>query len=68
MAPATCGLAMDVPSIVTYSLSLPFHAERTLVPGAVISGLIRPLPSIVTGPRLLKLAIVSVLFSNAPTV
>jgi hypothetical protein len=71
MAPAMCGVAMDVPSRNTYALSLLFHAERTFVPGAVMSGLIRLLPSIVTGPRLLKLAIVSVhvgVQSNAPTV
>jgi hypothetical protein len=51
-----------------YSLSLPFHAERTFVPGAVISGFVRLLPSMVTGPRLLKEAIVSVPLFKAPTV
>jgi len=59
---------MDVPSMLMYWLSVPFHAERTVVPGAVISGLMRPLPSIVTGPRLLKPAMVSVPFTSAPTV
>jgi hypothetical protein len=68
MAPAMCGVAMDVPSMLTYWLSLPFQAERTVVPGAVISGLIRLLPSLVTGPRLLKLAMVSVPLTKAPTV
>ena len=43
-------------------------AERVLVPGAVISGFIRLLPSIVTGPRLLKQAMVSVPVVSAPTV
>ena len=42
--------------------------ERVFVPGAVISGLIRLLPSTVTGPRLLKPAIVSVPVFKAPTV
>ena len=68
MAPAMCGVAMDVPLAVPYELSLALVAERVPVPGAVISGLIRPLPSIVTGPRLLKEAIVSVPVFNAPTV
>jgi hypothetical protein len=40
--------------------------ERVPVPGALISGFIRLLPSAVTGPRLLKLAIVSVPVFNAP--
>ena len=44
------------------------QAERVLVPGAVMSGFVRLLPSLVTGPRLLKLAIVSVPVFNAPTV
>ena len=43
-------------------------AERVLVPGAAISGFIRPLPSAVTGPRLLKEAAVSVPVFSAPTV
>ena len=37
-------------------MSLAFVEERVFTPGAVMSGLIRPEPSIVTGPRLLKLA------------
>ena len=45
---------MDVPLAVVYALSLVLEHERVPVPGAVISGLIRPLPSAVTGPRLLK--------------
>ena len=59
---------MEVPLAVVYALSLLLHAERVFVPGAVISGLMRLLPSLVTGPRLLKLAIVSVPVFNAPTV
>ena len=58
---------MDVPLAVVYALSLLLLAERVPVPGAVISGLIRLLPSAVTGPRLLKEAIVSVPVFNAPT-
>jgi hypothetical protein len=38
------------------------------VPGAVISGFIRLLPSTITGPRLLKEATLSVPVFNAPTV
>jgi len=68
MAPAICGVAMDVPLANVYALSPLLEAERVLVPGAVISGLVRLLPSLVTGPRLLKLAIVSVPVFNAPTV
>jgi hypothetical protein len=68
MAPAICGVAMDVPLANVYALSPVLEAERVLVPGAVISGLVRLLPSLVTGPRLLKLAIVSVPVFNAPTV
>ena len=59
---------MDVPLAVVYAVSLVLEHERVPVPGAVMSGLIRPLPSAVTGPRLLKLAIVSVPVLNAPTV
>jgi hypothetical protein len=59
---------MDVPLAVVYALSLVLEHERVPVPGAAISGLIRPLPSAVTGPRLLKPAIVSVPVVNAPTV
>jgi hypothetical protein len=35
-------------------VSLPFREELTFTPGAAMFGLIRPEPSIVTGPRLLK--------------
>jgi hypothetical protein len=68
MAPAMCGVAMDVPLAVVYALSPVLLAERVPVPGAQISGLMRPLPSTVTGPRLLKPAIVSVPVINAPAV
>ena len=68
MAPAICGVAMDVPLANVYALSAVLEAKRVLVPGAVISGLVRLLPSLVTGPRLLKLAIVSVPVFNTPTV
>ena len=68
MAPAICGVAMDVPLKFAYEVSLSFVDERVLVPGAVISGLIRLLPSAVTGPRLLKEAMVSVPVVKAPTV
>jgi len=67
IAPAMCGVAMDVPSANVYALSEALDAERVLVPGAVMSGFIRPLPSIVTGPRLLKEAMVSVPVFSAPT-
>ena len=55
---------MLVPSKTAY----PFVGtlDRTLTPGAETSGFSRLLPSIVTGPRLEKPAIVSVL-SVAPT-
>ena len=66
IAPAMCGVAMDVPLKFAYELSLAFVDERVFVPGAVISGLIRLLPSAVTGPRLLKEAIVSVPVLSAP--
>ena len=59
---------MDVPLAVVYALSPALLAERVPVPGALISGLMRPLPSAVTGPRLLNPAIVSVPVVNAPTV
>jgi len=58
---------MDVPLAVVYALSPVLEHERVFVPGAAISGLIRLLPSIVTGPRLLNPAIVSVPVFNAPT-
>ena len=66
IAPAICGVAMDVPLKFAYELSVSFVDERVFVPGALISGLIRLLPSTVTGPRLLKEAIVSVPVFNAP--
>ncbi len=59
---------MDVPLAVVYALSLALLAERVFVPGAQISGLMRPLPSRVTGPRLLKPAIPSVPVTSAPAV
>lgn len=58
---------MDVPLAIVYALSLLLLADRVLVPGAAMSGLIRLLPSAVTGPRLLNTAIVSVPVFNAPT-
>ena len=67
IAPAMCGVAMDVPLAVVYALSLVLLHERVPVPGALISGLIRPLPSLVTGPRLLKDAMLSVPVLRAPT-
>ena len=66
MAPAICGVAIDVPLKFEYELSLALVDERVPVPGALISGFIRLLPSAVTGPRLLKPAIVSVPVFNAP--
>jgi hypothetical protein len=59
---------MDVPLAVVYALSAVLLAERVPVPGALISGFIRPLPSIVTGPRLLKEAMVSLPVTRAPAV
>jgi len=59
---------MDVPLAVVYALSPLLEHERVPVPGAVISGLMRPLPSTVTGPRLLKEAMLSVPVFKAPTV
>src|SRR5262245_11677879 len=54
--PTTCGPAIDVPLHVCpeYWVSLPFSEEFTLTPGAEMSGLMRPEPSTVTGPLLLK--------------
>jgi hypothetical protein len=68
MAPAMCGVAMDVPLAVVYRLSPALVAERVPVPGAVMSGLMRLLPSLITGPRLLKEAMVSVPVFRAPAV
>jgi hypothetical protein len=59
---------MEVPLAVVYAVSLVLEHERVPVPGAAISGLMRLLPSTVTGPRLLKEAMVSVPVVNAPTV
>jgi hypothetical protein len=61
-----CGVAMDVPLKFAYELSLAFVDERVPVPGAEMSGLMRLLPSTVTGPRLLNDAMVSVPVCNAP--
>jgi hypothetical protein len=59
---------MDVPLKNAYELSVVFTEERVGLPGAAMSGLIRLLPSAVTGPRLLKPAMLSVPVFNAPTV
>ena len=53
IAPEMCGVAMECRLNRIGVIAALLH-ERVPVPGAVISGLIRPLPSIVTGPRLLK--------------
>jgi hypothetical protein len=58
---------MDVPLAVVYALSPVLEHERVFVPGALMSGLIRLLPSTVTGPRLLNEAMLSVPVVNAPT-
>ena len=68
IAPAMCGVAMDVALKFAYELSLAFEHERVFVPGALMSGLMRLLPSAVTGPRLLKEAMVSVPVFKAPAV
>jgi hypothetical protein len=54
--PTTCGPAIEVPSNAPYEVSLVLVDERTFTPGAEILGFIRFDPSLVTGPRLLKLA------------
>ena len=59
---------MEVPLANVYALSEVFEADRVFVPGALMSGFMRPLPSTVTGPRLLKEAIVSVPVLSAPAV
>ena len=41
MAPAICGVAIDVPLANVYALSAVLSHERVLVPGAVISGFVR---------------------------
>jgi hypothetical protein len=66
MAPEMCGVAMEVPLAVVYALSLELEHERVPVPGAAMSGLMRLLPSAVTGPRLLNPAMVSVPVVSAP--
>jgi hypothetical protein len=58
---------MDVPLANVYALSAVLEAERVFVPGALMSGLMRLLPSAVTGPRLLNVAMVSVPVFSAPT-
>jgi hypothetical protein len=63
-----CGVAIDVPLASSIEVVAALVADRVLVPGAQMSGLSRMLPSTVTGPRLLKEAIVSVLVFKAPTV
>ena len=60
------GVAIDVPLKFAYELSLVFMEERVPVPGAQISGLMRLLPSAITGPRLLNEAIESLPVTNAP--
>ena len=59
---------MDVPLAFVYAVSLLLEHERVPVPGAVMSGLMRLLPSAVTGPRLLNEAALSVPVFRAPTV
>ena len=68
IAPAMCGVAIDVPLKFAYEVSLVLTHERVLVPGAQMSGLMRLLPSDITGPRLLNPAIVSVPVVSAPAV
>ena len=68
IAPAMCGVAMDVPLKFAYEVSLAFVEDRVFVPGAQMSGLLRLLPSAVTGPRLLNPAMVSVPVVSAPAV
>jgi hypothetical protein len=55
-----------VPLKLAYAVSLVFTDERLGLPGAAMSGLIRPEPSTVTGPRLLKLATLVWLVFSAP--
>ena len=66
-APATWGVAIEVP-LKADEYESTGTLDLMLVPGAVISGFWRLLPSIVTGPRLLKEAIPSVPVTKAPTV
>jgi hypothetical protein len=60
-----CGEAIDVPESDAYPP--PGTDDRVLVPGAAMSGFVRPLPSSVTGPRLLNEAIDVVPVVSAPT-
>ncbi|ROP37471.1 hypothetical protein EDD40_2784 [Saccharothrix texasensis] len=71
-APATCGVAMDVPDMDTYpspagvpTVPLLDFAATTSTPGAVMSGLTAPSPT--RGPRLENAAMPSCR-STAPTV
>jgi hypothetical protein len=63
--PTTWGPAIEVPLNVEYAVSLVRTEDRTLTPGATISGFMRLEPSTVTGPRLLKPARL-LLMSTAP--
>ena len=45
---------MEVPLAIVYALSEVLEADRVFVPGAVISGFIRPLPSTVAGTAAAK--------------
>ena len=67
-APTTWGVAIEVPLRLAYAFIDDAKAERVLVPGAAMSGFMRLLLSIVTGPRLLNEAIVSAPVFSAPTV
>ena len=51
---------------MAYEVSLVRYEERLGLPGATMSGLMRLEPSIVTGPRLLKLASVFEPVLSAP--
>ena len=54
--PTTCGPAIDVPLMLPYDTSPVVRSEeRTLAPGAEMSGFMRCEPSTLTEPRLLKL-------------
>src|SRR5215467_6584818 len=65
--PTTCGPAIEVPENEEYDESLVLTEDRFGFPGAAMSGLIRPEPSTVTGPRLLKLAMLIAPVFMAPT-
>ena len=66
-APATCGVAIDVPLMLVYEVTVVLKLDRVGLPGAAISGFGLLLPSTVTGPRLLNDAIVSDPVTRAPT-